>query len=296
MPRLVKETFAADQPRIGKPLNMGIFKMGSVIVTPLLDTPRSFELSLFKGADEAEMLKAAGTQPIPAAVNVFLVERGKERILIDTGIGTMFPGITGQLPECLEEVKVPVNDVSKIFITHMHLDHIGGMIHDGKPAYPRAQVYISQVENDYWMSDAAMNQAPEAKRGQFQRIREVMRILKEHEQKIIFFKLGDVISPDVQSLDLTGHTPGHSGFRLKCKTNTLLFVGDLLHGAALQMPRPDINADFDIDQAKAKETRLRTFKQVTKEPPIAGAHLPFPGMNVVLSEGNGYKLVDIGSK
>jgi hypothetical protein len=76
----------------------------------------------------------------------------------------------------------------------------------------------------------------------------------------------------------------------------VLFVGDLMHGAALQMPRPDITIAYDVDQGKAKARRLDTFNRHTKRIPIAGAHLPFPGMGLLESAGKGYKLAPLASK
>ena len=317
MPGFAKEAFAAaPQSLVGKPLTLGVSSVGATAVYPLFDGEHSFPLSLFKGASEAEMLQVAGTQPIPGSFNVFLIERGKERFLVDTGIGTLFPGKTGRLLEALKEAKCRVDDVSIIFITHLHLDHIGGLVADGKPVFPGAFVYISEAEHAYWMSDAAMSKSPESCKV----VRDILAVLDasliaDKAQRIILFKPDTVLSKgsfadatgalssrrttDVRSVDLAGHTPGHSGFLLEPKGRSgpqLLFDGDLLHGAALQLPRPDITIDFDVDQAQAKAARLETLDRIAKKIPIACAHLPFPGMGMAQSAGKGYELRPLGSK
>jgi len=211
-------------------------------------------------------------------------------LLVDTGNGTLRPGRNGQLPQCLKEAKTAPAGISKILITHLHGDHAGGLIKDGKPAFPKAKVYVAKSEYDYWTNDASMGRAPEHRRWLFPLIQNVLRVL-EQNNLVVFFTPGDVVSPDITSVDLAGHTPGHSGFMLASRGKKLFFVGDLLHGAALQMPRPDITFDADVDQPKAKEMRLRTFKQLAEaKTPIAGTHLPFPGIGLVQPEGDGYKL------
>jgi len=288
MPGLVKEAFAKSPPPppiVGKTVPVGDFA-----VVPCYDGQQNFALNLFKGADEATMLKTAGIQPVPGTFMVYLIRRGKEGFLVDTGNGTFNPARTGQLPVCLKVAHTAPADISKILITHLHGDHAGGLIADGKPAFPKAKVYVPQTEYDYWTNDESIRQARESRRGLFPLIRNVLRVL-EQNSLIVFFTPGDVVSPDITSVNLVGHTPGHTGFLLASRGKKLFFVGDLLHGAALQMPRPDITIDADVDQPTAKETRLRVFKQLAADAvPIAGAHLPFPGIGLVQSAGEGYTL------
>ena len=288
MSGFVKEAFAAmpaPLPTAGKAVLVGHFS-----VVPLFDGQHSYALKRFYGADEAAMLKVAGMQPVPAAYTVFLIKRGKKRFLVDTGNGTLTTARTGQLPICLKDAKTAPADISKIFVTHLHGDHAGGLVKDGKPAFPMAKVYVAKAEYDYWTNDESMRQAPEHRRGLFPLIQNTLRVLDQNKL-IVLFTPGDVVAPDIASVDLSGHTPGHTGFMLASKDKQLLFAGDLLHGAALQMPRPDITIDADVDQPKAKEMRQRMFKQLAEAKiPIAGAHLPFPGIGFVHPVGEGYKL------
>ena len=279
---------SAPLPTVGTSVRVGDFS-----VVPLFDGAHSFPLNLFKGADETTMLHVAGAQSVPGAFNVFLIKRGTERFLVDTGNGALRPDRSGQLPLSMKKAKTGPADINKILITHLHGDHAGGLVKDGKPAFPKAKVYIAKAEYDYWTNDEAMRQTPENRRGLFTLIRDVLRVL-EQNKLVVFFTPGDVVAPDITSVALFGHTPGHTGFMLASKGKKLFFVGDLLHAAALQLPRPDITVDFDVDQAMAKETRLRVFKQLVENmTPIATAHLPFPGIGLVRPDGDGYKLVEL---
>jgi len=268
---------------------MNALPIGDFSVVPLLDGPQSLPLNLFRGADEATILAVAGEQPVPASFNAFLIKHGAERFLVDTGNGTSRPGGSGQLLLSLKGAETKPEDISKIFITHLHSDHIGGLVEGGKAVFPKAQVYVAKQEYDYWMNEEVMRQAGENWRPMFLVIHAVFRVL-ESNKALVFFTPGDVVAPDITSVALLGHTPGHSGFLLTSKGKKFFFVGDLLHAGALQFSRPDITLLFDSDQPMAKETRLRIFKQVAAEQtPIAAVHLPFPGIGLVRAEGDGYR-------
>ncbi|MDR2695385.1 MAG: MBL fold metallo-hydrolase [Deltaproteobacteria bacterium] len=282
---------AAAQTPVPLPTAGAAVQVGEFSVITLLDGALSFPFSVFYGADEATMRNTAGgAQSVPGSFNVFLIKRGKERFLVDTGNGALRPDSIGQLPRCLEDAKTAPADIGKIFLTHLHGDHVGGLVKDGKPAFPKAKVYVAKAEYTYWTSDEAMRQAPENRRGLFPLVQGILRVL-EQNTLLVFFTPGDVVAPDITSVDLAGHTPGHAGFLLASGGKKLFFVGDLVHGAALQMPRPDITFEFDVDQPRARETRLRAFRQLAADQtPIAGAHLPFPGTGLVRTEGAGYRL------
>jgi len=275
---------STSQSEVGKTVPVGDFS-----VIPLLDGAHSFPLSLFKGSDEATMLAAAGTQPVPGSFNVFLIKHGKESFLVDTGNGTLRPERKGLLRLALQKAATAPEEIDKIFITHLHGDHIGGLVENGKPAFPKARVYVARVEYDYWLNDEAMRQTPEGRRGLFPLVRGVLRVLADNN-RLVFFTPGEEVSPGIVSVPLFGHTPGHCGFMLASKNEKIFFVGDLLHAAALQLLHPEITADFDVDQPLAKETRLRIFKQIAEDKTlIATAHLPFPGIGLVRPEGGGYR-------
>ena len=66
------------------------------------------------------------------------------------------------------------------------------------------------------------------------------------------------------------------------------FVGDLLHCAVLQFPRPEVCAVYDMDTSAAVAMRKHWLTKAAESgKPIAGAHFPFPGIVTVKEDGSG---------
>ena len=56
------------------------------------------------------------------------------------------------LPVAMESMGVQPEDIDFLFLTHLHGDHIGGMLKDGAAVFPNAEVYVSKAEYDGWMA------------------------------------------------------------------------------------------------------------------------------------------------
>jgi glyoxylase-like metal-dependent hydrolase (beta-lactamase superfamily II) len=70
----------------------------------------------------------------------------------------------------------------------------------------------------------------------------------------------------------------------------VLIWGDVVHLAAVQVPRPDAALVFDVDPQAARATRRRTFDRVAADRlRVAGAHLDFPGFGYIVRHGAGYR-------
>ena len=89
------------------------------------------------------------TNPVEESVNGFLINTGTKLVLVDTGAGTFFGPTVGKLVTNLEASGYRPDQVDEIYITHMHLDHVGGLIQDGKMVFPNAVLRASQQEADY---------------------------------------------------------------------------------------------------------------------------------------------------
>lgn len=195
---------------------------------------------------------------VPSSMSCILLETEGEKILIDAGLGAAF----SQLTQTLESHGITSSNLKLIYITHMHGDHIGGLLKDGQAAFPNAELYINRVEAEAWQS-----MAPEKNQQQTQ-------VLEAYKNHLHLFEAGDVLPGQVETIAAYGHTPGHTLFQ----KGRFLVIADLMHGAALQLEHPEYCPFFDMDPAAATESRLRILEYARQNNlTMYGMHLPAPG-------------------
>src|SRR5216683_4799031 len=92
----------------------------------------------------------------------FLVNTGKQLILVDAGAGTWWGGgALGRLAGSLHSAGYTPEEVDRVLVTHLHSDHVGGLTtQDGKRVFPNADVYIAKAESDFWLSPEIAAKAP----------------------------------------------------------------------------------------------------------------------------------------
>ncbi len=261
------------------------FNVGSFIITLLPEGQGQGNTGILVGATEEMLKKTVPDGTFPNATNAFLVEAEGKTILFDTGYGR----------ELFENMKVAGKtpaDISAVILTHMHGDHIGGLLINGKKAFPTATLYIPQPEYDYWMSDEAMLKVPENRRGNFTSARNIFSIYKD---KLQLFAPGEIdgtqeLIPGIRSIAAYGHTPGHTGYMLSSEDAKLFIWGDLTHAMAIQMPYPEVAVTYDVNPAQAIEYRRKLLQYIAENKiRIAGMHIQYPGIgDVKKNESAGY--------
>ena len=195
---------------------------------------------------------------VPSSMSCLLLQTEGKTILLDAGLGAPF----SQLLPKLKEKGVTPEELQLIYITHLHPDHIGGLLKDGKVVFPKAEVYVNRVEAEAWL-------AMEGDRSKLAK-----SILEAYKAHLHLFEAGDTREGGVKSIAAYGHTPGHTVFQ----KDSILVIADLIHGAALQLEHPEHCPTYDMDKEAARESRLRILKYARENNLVMyGMHLPSPG-------------------
>lgn len=230
---------------------------------------------------------------VPTSVNGYLINTGSKLVLVDTGAGGLFGPTLGNLQANLKAAGYQPEQVDDVLITHMHGDHVGGLVQDGKLVFPNATIHAGQEDADFWLNKANLEKASAEMKGFFQG---AMASLNPYVEagKFKGMKGGTELAPGIKAVPAHGHTPGHNIYVIESKGQKLVLWGDLMHVAAVQFPQPQITISFDVDSKPAAVERKKAYADAAKGRYLVGsAHLPFPGLGHVRAEGKGYVWVPV---
>lgn len=287
----------ADIAKIQKSQVPGYYKfmVGSYEITSIYDGYSNLSLDTYKGIDagraeeiirkEYSHISGSGKDfKLKISVNTFLINTGKELILVDTGSGNSIGAAAGFVKKNIEPAGYKAEDVDKIIFTHLHPDHVGGLIEGGKPVYPNAVIYVNEKEMDFWLNNSGFKKE----------LKDILNSYKSNK-KYKPLKDGTEITAGIKGILLSGHTIGHTGFEITSNGEKLLIWGDIVHGYEVQFADPDVTTAYDYDQNQARETRKVLMAKVSKEGTmVAGAHLPFPGAgHIAPVSSGGYRWIPL---
>lgn len=269
--------------------------LGDFEITPLsdgtVDLPVEQLLADKQDKTRATLAREFLKTPLETSDNAFLVNTGSKLVLIDTGAGSFFGPTLGKLVANMKAAGYSPEQVDEIYITHFHADHIGGLVNNAQPVFPKAVLRASKHEADYWLS--AENAAKSPDKSSFEAVKAAVQpYVKAGRFKPVE---GDIeLLPGIRAQGTGAHTPGHMTYVVESKGEKLVLIGDLIHVAAVQMAEPGVTISFDADQKASALARKRAFDAAVKgKYLIGGAHLAFPGLGRLRSEGKGYRFVPV---
>ena len=228
------------------------------------------------------------------ALNVVVVRSGDQTILVDAGLG-FDPDLqlprAGQLLRRLEAAGIDLASVTDVVLTHMHMDHVGGLIVDGvkEQLRPDLRIHVAAAEVRFWESPDFSHVAmppgfPDALRAAARRFR------SEYDSQLRLFDEETEVAPGVVVSRTGGHTPGHSVVRVASGGDRLMFAGDAVFTVGFE--HPEWHNGFEHDPEEAARVRVRLLRELTETGGmLAATHLPFPSVGHVAAAGDAFRWV-----
>ena len=249
-------------------------------------------------ADSADLASWLDDMFLPRDVlewplNVVVVRSGNRTILVDAGLGVEYPDFprTGQTLHRLEAAGIDPASVTDVVLTHLHMDHVGGLLADGLKARlrPDLRVHLSAAEAEFWTApDFSRTVMPP---GMPEALRSVAsRFLDEYRSHLQPFETEYEVAPGVVVCRTGGHTPGHSVVRLASGSDRLTFAGDAVFQVGFDQPEWQNGFEHDPEEAARVRVRLLQELAATGESLVA-THLPFPSVCRVAVAGNVFRCV-----
>jgi glyoxylase-like metal-dependent hydrolase (beta-lactamase superfamily II) len=206
----------------------------------------------------------------------YLIRSGGSNALVDTGVGP--PGLwdwtperEGGLPTELEALGVARDEVDVVFLTHLHIDHLGWNADvDSEVYFPRARYVVHR--------DAL---AFARTRPELPHIRRCVEALVDRFEKVV----GDTeLVPGVTPFVSLGHHPGHMGLRLVAGGQEAVLLADTAVHPAL-LDRPDWRYVSDLDPCTAAATRDALLPDlVDRDVLVVCGHYPGTGIGRLVTQ------------
>ncbi|MCA0872403.1 MBL fold metallo-hydrolase [Seohaeicola saemankumensis] len=273
--------------------------IGGIEVIALKDGQMQAQPPLFPDYDAEKAVRAAAQagiaydgKTVDISINAFVVRSGDAVVLVDAGSPPGFGEGTGAFGQALAQAGVAPGEVTHLAMTHLHIDHVGGLTDGaGRAVFDNAELISGEGDWRHFHSDEVYAAANSRARQSIDVSRRAVAPYANRRREVS----GETgIAPGVSMVPLPGHTPGHCGVLIEDGDAQLLIWGDTIHAEAFQVAEPGWSVLFDADQAQARATRVRLFDRVATDGlMVTGPHVRFPGFSRLERAKTGYRLLHL---
>lgn len=271
---------------------LGDFEI-TVLNDGTIDLPVDTLLKQPAAKTNAALARSFEKSPLETSINAFLINTGSKLVLIDAGAASLFGPTAGKMLANFKASGYKPEQVDEIYISHMHGDHVGGLVANEQRVFPNAIVRAGKLDADFYLNQSNLDKATGEEKEDFQG---AMMSLNPYVKAGKFQPIvaNSELVPGIKSYFNGGHTPGHITYVVESKGQKLALLGDLLHVQAVQFETPGVGITFDTDSKIAIAERKEAFAAAAKGGYLIGApHLSFPALGHVRVNGKGYDFVPV---
>lgn len=229
------------------------------------------------------------------ALNIALVRSGDRLILIDSGVGDGFEYFTraGRSVMRLESAGIDLAAITDIVITHMHMDHVGGLNVDGVKSKlrPDVRIHVAAAEVEFWKNpDFSKTVMPETVPPALRKA--AARFVELYNRNLVLFDKTVEVAAGVSARVTGGHTPGHCVVDVASNGEKLTFVGDAIFEVGFD--HPDWQNGFEHEPEVATAVRIALLDEAAETGSmLAAAHVAFPSIGHIARNGQAYRFVPV---